>query len=270
MRVLSSKGFTLIEIMMVSAVASIIALMGVSALLLMGKMGSFVQHSADTEENSRLLASVLPSYLGQALEIDWSNNTIGDIGSGRGQLRLFKSGVNISKPAPTPIGVFLRETGRPSGGFQKSDLRATGFYFRNPTPTTPGELIIASSPQGTGDIVLTPDQPIQSFDSIVQLTLEPTDSFKASEPAVRSVKMSVVFRKFISESKREWRWCPAEYIATYPQCKTMASYRDIHRVFHIPLKNNALPTDLIRVDGTKIKETLYGQLYFYRLTTERK
>lgn len=235
-----------------------------SVLLLVGKTNSFVHYSADEEANVRALSSSLPLYLGQAVNIDWTDTTITNINGGRGRLLNFTSSFNPTPLPPIAIGIFLREAGIPNSTIPTSDLRATGLYFRNPTTLTEGELIISSATSGTGNVTVSSDQVSQSFKSIVGLEVSPGGFPSVSGDPVRVVKVKITYRKFLSTDKNEWRWCP-EANKLGPNCQTSARYQDIEHILHIPLPNNAIPTNFTRPDGSQRNETLFGDLYFFRL-----
>ena len=146
-----------------------------------------------------------------------------------------------------------------------SDLRATGIYFVNPTPTTPGELIISSSPSGTGSVVLASSSAQHRFDSIVELEVSPSGFPSKNGDPVRVAHFRIVYRKFLSTEKDLWRWCP-EANKTAPNCQVGARYKDIEHVLDIPFVNNSITTEFTDSSGNKRKETLFGDIYFFRLS----
>lgn len=263
----SSRGYTLVEMTIVGLLVSVAGLMAASAFLLLGKTATYVRSSADAEVNAYTLASMLPVYLGQAVEVDWTAGGIpADLGAGRGRLRRYTSALSNSAtpPTPIPIGLYLREEGRPSDGLDGSEIRATGIYFREPTRTSPGELFIASSDRGTGQAVLSPDLALERFSSIVEFSIEPAGFNVAMNQPVRVARVRVVYRKYMDGGSNDWRWCPASQ-SSDPTCRSPFSSRDIERVLNIPLPNNAIETNLRDSSGAFRRETIFGDLYFFRM-----
>lgn len=264
----SSAGFTLVEAIVVALLVAVFALMAVTGMTYLGQAQATFTRSVELEENSRLLAATVPRYLGQAVNTVWDTGPIGDIGAGQGRLQLaFDSGLDMLATPPASLGVFLRESGHPAAGNPGSDLRATALYFRNPTPLSEGELIVSSSGPGGGALTLSPDDPgVLKFGSIVELHQSPAGMSAKSGDSVRVIRLRIVYRKFTDPERSNWRWCPAADMAQ-PKCASVAQYRDVTRTLDIPLVDNAVATNTFYEDGTRRKETLFGDLYFFGMSS---
>lgn len=263
----NAKGFTLIEMMISLAIAALVTLMSIPGLLLIQKGGRLSDREASFEENHRALSFALPYYLGQAVNIDWTSGSIGNIGANRGQIRMFTSTLAPTPQNPVAVGVFLREIGRPGNGNSLGELRGTGIYFKNPTPSTEGEIIISSASAPSGSVQLSSDDFDQKFGSIVSLEVRPGGYDSTPGAPVRVVELNIVYRKFLTDDKSQWHWCPASLIQSTPACPNQTSVRDVRKTIEIPLVNNALDTtDIINDAGERRKETLFGNLYFFRFT----
>lgn len=263
----SQEGFTIVETLIAVLLCAGVLIIAGSVLHAVGKTSMFVSYSADEEANARSLEYILPIYMEQAINVDWTSSSINNIGSSRGELRIFKSSLSLTPQAPETIGVFLREAGRPNMAVPSSDLRGTAIYFRNPTATTEGELIISASRSGTGAVVLSSENPSHVFNSIVELEVSPGGFPSNSGDVVRVAKVRIVYRKFLSTEKNLWRWCPTADIAK-SDCDVGARYKDIEHVFDIPFVNNTITTQFTNSSGNKRKETLFGDLYFFKLSQE--
>lgn len=259
-----SQGYTLIELIIALSLSAVLALVASSALIAIGGAGAYGRRSAELEASSRFMDEVLRRYIGSAVHVDWTSGNIGNIASGRGLIKKFRSGFSLSAAAPfEAIGLFIREAGSAGSSFNRGDLRATALYFKNPSPTTSGELKIVTSPHGMGAARLSPSQAQIEFDSIVELELSPGVYNVASGDAVRIMNVRVVTRKFTSEERGDWRWCPSDRINRQASCRTKAPFRDIEKNFKLVMYNNAIETTLSNSDGSPHRETLLGNIYFY-------
>lgn len=261
----------MIELVMAIAIATLVSLMVLLGMHFITKAQLFIKDSAELEKAPKELSFMLPLYLGQAVNVDWTGGNINNINNGRGRIRRFTSAMTATRRPPVAIGVYLREAGNPSAVNARGDLRATGMYFRSPTPTTPGELIISSSGYGVGVARLSSDQPVQRFDNIVELRLRPGGLNTPNGRPVRVVEVSVVIRKFTLNTQAAEFWCPQANInARSPGCRerNIRNFRDISHTLYIPLVNNAIETtDFINAAGDLRRETLYGNIYFFKQTT---
>lgn len=224
----------------------------------------YANHSADIESEVRSISTTLPAFMGQAVNVDWTSSSISNISGSRGLLRKFSSTLTSVQTNPITIGVFLRETGRPSAANSRSDLRATALYFRRPSVNTPGELLISSSAQGYGNATLNSADPVLSFGSIVDFQISPAGQQTANGSAVRVAKIELTVRKYWSGNRGDWRWCPASRLKSITACQTKANFKDSQYVLSIPFYNNSITTNFNNSLGGKRQESLFGDLYFFR------
>lgn len=257
---MNNKGFTLVELMIAGGIGVIVILGASMMLLQFSKANWYTHYTSEEWSNIQLASFILPKYIGQGLNVDWEGPTIGNIGGGRGKIRLFTSGFNSSGIAarPVTIGAFLREAGNPTPSNTGSDIRATGIYFITPTITTPGEILISSSDQGFGNTTISSSNPRHRLDSIVEMQITPAGFPSVSGDPVRAVRLRIVFRRFLDPDQNRWQYCPEAEIPNFAACQTTARFVDETLLLDIPLVNNSIPTDF----GTQ--ETLYGNLYFFK------
>ena len=261
---MNSKGFTLIELMISTAIMGFLAVVASIGVLQIVKWNVHTAKSVELQENSRSLATALPFYLGQGLDVDWTNSPITNIGAGRGRLLSFRSSLEPSSSAQAiPIGVFLREAGNPGNGTNLGELSATAMYFKNPTPTTSGELIFSSSSPNSGSHTLSANNPRARFSNIVEFEITPGGFASQINTPVRVARLRIVFRKFTAGNPEDMRFCPG--MITNAACRLETQFKDIERIYLISLPNNSLTTsDYISSTAGPRTETLYGDMYFFR------
>ena len=261
----------MIELVMAIAIATLISLMVLPGMHYITKAQLYLKDSAELEKVPKELSYMLPIYIGQAVNVDWTSANIGNINGGRGRIRKFTSTMTANRAAPIAVGVYLREAGSPNALNARGDIRATGLYFRNPSPTTPGELLVSSSGFGVGATTLSSDQPIQRFDNIVEFSLMPGGQDTPNGQPIRVVEARVVIRKFTLNTLGGEYWCPQANInAGTAGCGAgnIRNFRDIVHILYIPLVNNAIETtDYINAAGDLRRETLYGNIYFFKQIT---
>lgn len=257
-----SRGFSLIELLIV---LSIITFILFTFSFLMTAMGNYKFTSIkNVEKNDELylLDLILPNYLTYAINVDWTNAAIGNIGASRGRLRNYSSSLSGNpNRQPMTIGVYLRDEGLVNG---ESDLRATGIYFRNPTVNSPGELYFASSGTGTGAFLLSPSTAAQKISNLVELEIAPSGLINSSEDVVRSIRLRVVYRKQLTPDQSLWRWCPRSLVGSNTNCQSEANYKDFEKIYDYILVNNLIESNAVTSSGLPRKEGLFGRTYFFK------
>jgi prepilin-type N-terminal cleavage/methylation domain-containing protein len=261
---MNDKGFTLIELLISTAIMGFLAVVASIGVLQIVKFNVHVTKSVELQETSRSLATALPFYLGQGLDMDWTNSPINNIGNGRGRLLTFSSSLEMSSTAQAiPIGVFLREAGNPGNGTNLGEINATAMYFKNPTPTTSGELIFSSSSASSGAHTLSANNPRARFNNIVEFEITPGGYTSQINTPVRVARVRVVYRKFTAGNANDMRFCPG--MITNGACRSETQFKDLERIYFITLPNNSLTTsDYISSTGGPRTESLYGDMYFFR------
>ncbi len=261
----NQNGMTLVELMVATAASTLIILGGAMLLSSILEADAFTRRSADTLETAQSLEMNIPHYVGQAINARWTDIDITNIGGGPGEIRTFRSSRDaaIATP-PTTVAAFIREAGYTSSTNPGSDLRATSLYFKNPTATTPGILFVSSSNPGTGTTTLSSRNAEMFFDNIVEFELSSGGIPIDAGDTVRMVEMRVVFRKFRSSEPSEWRWCPSIEMNTTAECRSGAQYTDITKLINIPLRNNVMISNFESETGSRLEETVYGDVYYYR------
>lgn len=256
----SNKGFSLTEIVVALAVSGILVMMAGKGLIDITRASVVAQDTADKWREEQSLAFSLNSYLGRALEVNWTNTAINNIGSGAGRLRDFTSGfVNSATNSQyITVGAFLREAGAPDPTNPTSDIRATGIYFKNPSIQQSGQLVISSSQPGFGQVEISSHQPDVVYDSIVELDIKPGSSLSNSGSPVRMAHIKIVTRRFLSTIKTQWHYCPASQLGN-AGCQTSARYVDTTQHIFVPMANNAI------TNGFGQGESLYGDIYFFQV-----
>lgn len=267
---IKQSGFSLLELMISIACCSLITLMSIPALLMILNGGRMNRETVDMEENNKMMSMILPNYIGQAINVDWTSFPIVDISGDRGQILNFTSQYSpVADPLPITVGVFLREAGHPSTATAYGDIRAVALYFKNPSLTTAGEFTISSSPQNVGQVVLNSDQFEYRVGSLVGLKVSPGGYHIGDNTPVRVVQVEMVYRKFLTADASLWHWCPEDSLGE-AGCDTGVSFKDIKKTIHISLVNNSIETsDFISGTNIRRKENLYGNLYFFGLTVVR-
>jgi hypothetical protein len=255
----NNLGYTLIELLMASGIGALVILGSTTMLLQFLQASWYSNHTSEQWSNIQTAQLILPQYFGQALNVDWTNAAIGNIGAGRGQIRFFTSGFNATggAQAPESVAAFLREAGYPSPSNPGSDIRATAVYFRNPSVSESGQLIVSSSGPGFGPANLSSNDPWNVLDSIVELEVGNAGYLSVPGDPVRALRLRIVFRRFIDPDQTQWQYCPQDQIPSNNACQTSARFVDETVFLDIPVVNNRIPTDF----GTE--ETLYGNLYFF-------
>lgn len=260
----------MIELIVAVAIATLVSLMVLPGIHYITKAQIYLKESAELEETNKELSNIIPLYIGHAVNVDWTSSAINNIDGGRGRMRIFNSSMTASVAPPVAVGVYLREVGDPGASNARGDIRATALYFRNPSPTTPGELLISTSGFGVGTTTLSSDQSAHRFENIVEFSLRPGGNSTINEP-VRVVEARIVIRKFSLNNQGGDFWCPQFNIDNgSPGCggANLRNFRDIVHTLYLPVVNNAIDTtDYINTAGDLRKETLYGNLYFFKQTT---
>jgi prepilin-type N-terminal cleavage/methylation domain-containing protein len=167
------------------------------------------------------------------------------------------NGVPGNNPACV-IGIFLRESAKIGGSaaIRQSDIRGTGFYYLPPVLRDPGFLILDLNTD-PGSSTLSPDQTDLYFGNVVAVQLlNPTPA--AAGQILRSVDLSVTFRKYINGTPDRWSFCVPTVTPfnAGDRCSTDSAYRDRTEVITILFKNNFDPANPIL--GT------YGRAYFFQ------
>ncbi len=260
-------GMSLIELVIALSIGTFVILGAMRTLSFFQKSDLQMDQIVEVETDIRRLSSVLPVFLGQGVNVDWTSSSIGNIGTGRGKIRKYSSTFTNHPEAPVTLGVFLRETGRPTSSAPKGEIRATGVYFKRPSLKEPGELIVSSSTGEGGVVSLFASDEVFRFSSIVSLKISPGGLSVANGQAVRVVRVDLSLRRFWSGDKNDWRWCPVSELNSIEECKTKANFKDTEYSFQISLYNNSISTNFTTSSGVKKKESLFGSLYFFRPVT---
>ena len=273
-KLMNNKGFTLTEVMIASGIAVIILIAGSLALLGVTKANLFIHYSADEYGKSQNILHGVPLYLGQAINTDWTANPINNIGGNRGRLRAYQSGFNATGAlqAPDTVGAFLREFGAPTSADPISAIWPVALYFRNPTATREGQLIVSTENPTSGNVTLNSNDPARVYGSLVELQVRQIPGGGANGQPVRMAQVRMVLRKFHSTEQSQWRWCPQAEMGR-PECHTGVKYKDVTHVLNIPFVNNTVATieKNVGVDSSgnpaewDVQETLNGKIYFYGL-----
>ncbi len=259
----SNRGFTLVEIVIACALATVVVLLAATAMLFLGKTSSYVTRTAETEELIRTVDARLTEYLASAINVEWTPSAIGNIDTGAGKIRSARTSFSRTVQRPEALAIFLREVGRPSSANPNGDIQASAIYFRQPTPRLPGELSFATSSAATGAVILSSDNVLDRFQQIVGVFFEPVGYNESGIQPVRTVRATITFRKFLDSDQSLWRWCPAAFMATRAECRTTAPFKDISHIVQVAVVNNRVATSRIDRSGP-IEESLFGNLYFFK------
>jgi len=266
-KILAEKqsGFTLIELIISVALTSILMLGGVLSLIKLIETSKTIDEQVTTTTSTDVMVQILPKYLGMAINVDWTASNIVDLGANKGRLRLFNSGFNLTQQPPINVGLFLRETGSPNAGNSRGNIKATAFYFTNPTPDSPGEFRITTSGSGEGLKSLYSDASVHTFTDLVGLSISPAGHPSAVGDPVRTVRIQLTSRKFYSGGKSNW--CTQAAIdGSLSDCATRPStFRDIQKTIFVNLINNRISDEsVVTASGEVKRESLYGSMYFFR------
>lgn len=261
------NGYTLIELVIAMSLSAVLALVSAAVLISLSRVGQLSEQTGEEKVSARILQKTLSRYLSGALNTDWTNSVIDNVDSGRGKLRIFRSGLNATSSASQfqVVGLFLREEGFPSLSQPSGDVRATAMYFKNPKPKEPGELRIVTSPSGHGAATLAPSQAQFRIENILEFEVSPGGYRSVSGDAARIVRVRYVYRRFSSLNKKDWRWCPQDKISKITACQTKEGFKDIEKIFQVTLFNNALETT---IGGGAYKENILGDIYFFNVKVQ--
>src|SRR5690606_16215036 len=100
---------------------------------------------------------------------------------------------------PVALGVFLHEMGRPYLEQVQGNIEASAIYFREPTRTTPGELLFARSRQGSGIVTLSSENFFERIKDLVEVEVSPGGVAAEAGEAARVVQIRLVFRRYTDE-----------------------------------------------------------------------
>jgi prepilin-type N-terminal cleavage/methylation domain-containing protein len=168
-------------------------------------------------------------------------------------------GTFASNPACT-IGIFFREAAKigSSATVRQSEILGSGLFYIPRVERQPGFLVLDLGNSVGG--VISPDSKDLFFGNIVSIQLMNPMPAPPSTEILRSVDISVTFRKFVSSTPDRWTYClQAQVVSPYSvanPCSTDGAYRDRVEVFTILFKNNFHP-DLPTVGA-------YGRVHFFQ------
>ncbi len=266
---MSQKGYSLVEIMIASAIGTVLILI-VSGVAVIGfsQMNSLRDRLA-AEENLNRIELVLRSTLGQAVDVRSADITYGspfDVMGWDGGLRANFNWNTIAAAGSdwNTIGHFYRETGgtASSGANGNGTLLPTALFYRRPSATTSGVLFYHMG--GNGVVNLTPSYAEGFVDrlSLIEMTKNNNDAY-GRVVSVR-FRVAVRYHDFSSTSRI---WCPsADIAAATAGCVSSARYRDLEKEFTILLRDNLLKASgTAGMTGTLSEERTMGFLYFFRL-----
>lgn len=259
-------GFTLMETVIALAIGTIVATLAATLITLLSNRFNELTGRLDAQVTAAHAEVVLRSYFSQAVNIVDTGLTTNTIPSPAGEIRDNITYTTISAaPADwTTLAIFWREnsTGQATTNF--SALRQTVMWFRRPTLTTSGVLVISSRlADGTGN----PVAPVLG-DDVIDRVSELTITKNITRNVVASVDINLAIRYFYSQAGG-FNWCPALDVQSGAHgCGAVKSnFKDLKRSFRITVMDN-----LVKADGvadpnspTKSEERVSGGIYFFKL-----
>jgi len=257
---IKDSGFTLLETLFSISLLGFMFFALVITFMGVGKAHYNTMRAVEVEAEGEVLYIVIQKYLKNAINIDWTSGAINNIGTGRGLIRKYQSGLSPSiVQEPIVIAAFLRDV-----GVNASDIRASVFFLKEPTYETPGTLLVSTSSSGSGTVNLNSNASQFKLENVVEVVVEPSGFVIPDGEPVREVKITTVQRLYKSDDKGTRRWCPVSIMNTDSNCKTTAIFRDITEYHYITLDKNVIDTGIL-VDtlGNTRKETIGGNLYFF-------
>lgn len=289
----SQSGFTLPEVMIAIFVLALLA-MGTSQFTLttIGETFRIQQRSAAEESLLRaeyLLRRYVSLAVGppQGAAAGVNQDSIGTLNTQAGatsmhQINLFNYNRVVQNPNNfiASIAYFVRENGSISN--MQSDLWTTGIFYRLPTQTTSGALIIDTGANAANSATyqLLPDASDQVFDKFVEFDTSQSvfSGFQESNGdrnrRISALRARMVVRYFTTPHQQNWRWCPSSEPSSTPDCAMpTGSYVDLTREVTIALYNNvigfsqqganvAIQTGT-QIDYRLIPERVSGNIYMF-------
>lgn len=268
MRITRNSGYTLVEILVASAIFSIISLVAFFIA------ASFYKNVIELKENIEAEKSLVSAmynvqkYIGLATRIRQVPGPLNGavLAANDGQIVNYNMVSMNGQPGQIDtVALFQRE----NGGYQTppaSLLVPTGIFYARPSPTTSGVIFIASNPAGA----LTPSYSGLFFERVVEFGLRNfffvTNSAGVSN--LTSVEVHITVRRFLNERIDRWLFCPAKDITDgVAGCafSDKAPYKDISLTTRIAITNQITAASDGRSSDPALApyERTFGNIYLF-------
>lgn len=267
MRITRNLGYTLVEMLVASAI------FGVTALVAFFIAASFYKNSVEIQENIEAEKSLVTAmynvqrYIGLATKLQQVPGPLNGVSLAAtdGQIVNYNMISMNGQPGQLDtVAVFQRE----DGGYQTppaSILVPTGIFYARPSPTTSGVIFIASNPAGT----LTPSYSGLFYERVVEFGLRNFLSVSNSfGNNITSIEIHITMRRFLDERINRWHFCPAEDIKNaVAGCDTgnKAPFKDISLTTRVALTNQRTALSDGRSTDPTIApyERTFGNIYLF-------
>lgn len=239
----SQNGLTLIEVIATLPVALMITLGVGAALIAMTTLGLGTRKNADTQSEAVRLGSEIRHLTQFAMNVRLANGSLNGSTSpsGEGFVRTWSYRQFSDATSPNTVLMFFNREARPSrntaNGGLTSQQQPIAVFFREPTPRTPGAILVNYGRPGGGAQNLLPSQAQLRFESLVGVSLR--DPVVSQGQILERISFHFTTRNFLASDQRPQHWCPRQDVATNAICRNGASYRDTERIFTLKFDNNA-------------------------------
>lgn len=247
---IQARGFTLVEIVIYTALSAIVML-GATAILLMNSQYLFgTVQKLQTDSEILRIENELRRVVRQALLVRLVS------GSGEGWISSYDSGTTT---ALATVGIFDRENGRARIGGVDSEIRATGLFFKPPAIVDGVEYegVFFIDHDNDGDGQLAPDYDRFHGTGLVSLrTLNPIQLpvLGTGFQRLRSIDFEFTSRTYLPQADvKDWCFRPTG-------CPNLNLAKDSVRIFTLRLTNNNFGVDVF----SPLSLSQADPVYFFR------